>query len=175
MAGRPRKPPNTLQGHRPHRALAVVAVPSPLVEPEMPRGLLKVTQERWRLFWDEPAPVGSARVDGLVMQRYFVYWDEWERAGRAYRRARLVPGSMARVLDDGTVIGQMVINPLFAVMDKLEARMSQIEEKFGGTPLARLRMGVTLTQAVRTLDDLNRQFEEDEDERPSLDKLQVVS
>ena len=88
------------------------------------------------------------------LMRWVSYFDEWVRAMRQFRRERLVPGSM----------GQMVINPMAAYALKLEKEIAKVEEKFGLTPLDRMRLGITFGEAHRSLKDLNAELDEGDGE-----------
>lgn len=98
-------------------------------------------------------------ADLPALQRLFSLYDEHDRAWRGYRRQRLVEGSQ----------GQPVASPLFGVAMKLDAEIRALEDRFGCSPAARLRLGIHFGQAARTLEDLARDLE-----GPSeLDRIRV--
>jgi hypothetical protein len=56
-----------------------------------------------------------------------------------------------------------VLNPLLKHVAALDGEIRQLEDRFGLTPLARLRLGVTFGEAHRSLADLNRALIEEVD------------
>jgi hypothetical protein len=98
--------------------------------------------------------------DLLGLRRLFDLYDEHERALRAYRRKRLVPGSQ----------GQPVINPAGRLLRELAGEIRQLEDRYGLSPMARLKLGHQGATAALTLAELNRTLENDahEDEDPRL-------
>lgn len=126
-----------------------------------PAGLLKVTRERWGVFWESPLAAAVLATDHVGLARWIRSVDEWERAMRAFRRRRIVDGST----------GQPVLNPLAAYIVSREAAIREAEEKYGMTPLARLKLGIAVGQARLTAAELNKalQQEEQDDGDPNGD------
>jgi phage terminase small subunit len=87
--------------------------------------------------------------------------DEKERALRAYKRQRLVKGPM----------GQPVVHPMLKVANDLEDRIVRAEDRFGLSPMARLKLGITY-ETFKSLDQMNREMnydlERDEDPRKAI-------
>lgn len=65
--------------------------------------------------------------------------------------------------------GQPVVSPLQKVLVHLDGEIRQLEDRFGLTPLARLRLGIAIGDAARSLDDLNRLMEDSDDDGDSFD------
>ncbi len=152
MAGRPRKAPNAIAGHR-TKATPFALVPSTVVDieppPATPRGLLARSRGIWDRFWGcELSDHVDRGADLYRVERWIRAVDELERAWRTYRSARLVTGSM----------GQVRINTIWRVVQDCEAFVAKAEEQLGMTPLARARLGLTLGQAGNTLEELNRRM-----------------
>lgn len=124
--------------------------------PPLPGGrLLKKTKERWVAFWGSALARAIDRETDLpALHRLWTLYDERERCYRAFRKERLVPGSQ----------GQLVLNPLGRQMSALDPEIRALEDRFGLTPMARQRLGLAFATTQRTLDDLNRETEEDEDD-----------
>ena len=149
MSGPSRKP----EGERKRRSRpAPVTVlpggkPAP---PPPPAGLLAVTRDAWIGFWQSPlAQYASARMDLMTLTRLFRMYDEQERAYRALTK----PG--AKRIVDGSK-GQPRLSPLYGLIDRLEAKINHLEDRFGMSPRARQNLGIKPDADGPTLDDLNR-------------------
>ena len=70
--------------------------------------------------------------------------------------------------------GQPVLNPLGRQLSSSDAESRQLEDRFGLTPMARLRLGVQIGTAARSLDDLNRQLDHDDQDKTEDPRLQVI-
>jgi phage terminase small subunit len=129
--------------------------------PRSPYGaFLQGTKDRWSTIWTSPVGALIDRESDLPwLERFIVYYDEWLRAMKGYRKARLVRGSK----------GQPVINPLGDQALKLERELVRQAEKFGWTPLDRMRLGISFGEAVRSLDDINADLEDDDDDGDEFD------
>ena len=157
MPGPPPKPAD--QRSRVPRGRAMTMLPprgdvkQSFPTPDPPRTWLAVTKATWRTFWRSPlAPfVIEAEVD--ILERLFEMRDMQRRFRREGLKRPIVPGSQ----------GQPVTNPLFDEADRLEPLIQRLEDKFGKTPLARLKLGVAFGDAARSLDDLNRDLTADEE------------
>ena len=152
--------------NRPAEVGLVLAPPVTAELPAPPRELLADTVRAWEGFWRSPlATVVTLETDLPALERLFTLYDERCRAYRAFRRARVVEGSQ----------GQAVLNPLGRQMLAYDAEIRQLEDRFGLTPMARLRLGVQLGAAQRTLADLNRALEEEERGDEEDPRLQAVA
>jgi hypothetical protein len=157
VPGSPLKPPELRQGHRIRPALAVVSrhqaapQPAPAV-PDPPPGLLKATRVRWAAFWTSPQAAAALPSDLGGLERWIISLDEWTRAMRAFRKERIVEGSTK----------QPALNPLAAYIASREAAIRDAEEKYGMTPMARLRLGIAVGQAKLTAAELNRALAADD-------------
>lgn len=155
MSGPLPKPKERRQ--RRNKPAALVKFPTAVKAPEIPSGLLKATVELWDKFWgSELAQAVEVSTDTAVVQRLFTLYDERERAFRAYRDERMVIGSQ----------GQAVLNPMARLMSQLDVEIRQLEDRLGMNPVARLRLGITFASAQKSLRDLNRNLEIDEEEDP---------
>lgn len=119
------------------------------------KALLAVTVQAWEAFWSSPALAGLVQpADLAALHRLFVLYDDRERMERAYRAQPFTAGST----------GQMVVNPAAREIASMDPRISQLEDRFGLTPMARLKLGLTFGEAQRSLDAINREFDADDDE-----------
>lgn len=140
------------------RDVGLVAVGSPRKTPPAPhppgRKLLADTVHQWEEFWatDVAGMVKPADMPALV--RLFRMYDLRARLEKIVLKEPLVPGSQ----------GQPRMNPAAAELASLDTRILALEDRFAGSPMARLKLGVTFAEAARSLEDLNRDFDADEDE-----------
>jgi P27 family predicted phage terminase small subunit len=76
----------------------------------------------------------------------FWIYDELERLREAIElTGRVVDGSQ----------GQPRPNPLYKQVEAFQAEARQMEDRFGLSPLSRLRLGITFADAQASLDGLN--------------------
>ena len=128
--------------------------------PKPPTGLLAATRKQWAKYWESPVAEAIDRGSDMpALERLFRLYDERLRAYRGYRKERLVEGSQ----------GQPVLNPLANVIEKCDKEIRALEDRLGLNPKSRLQLGITMTEAKRTLEDMNRDLEPDWDEEDGDD------
>lgn len=133
---------------------------SPDPAPSPPADLLPTTRDLWEQFWTSAVAASVDRISDLpALHRLWSLYDERERTQRAYRRRRLMKGAS----------GQPVVSPLQKVLVHLDGEIRQLEDRFGLTPLARLRLGIAIGDAARSLDDLNRLVEDSDNDGDTFD------
>jgi P27 family predicted phage terminase small subunit len=172
MSGPPPKPDDRRQRRNERTSTkragaGLVALPGGQpVPPAAPSGLLKATREDWVEFWQSPLGSLVVSADFPAVRRLFTLYDERSRAYQGYRRERLVLGGNK----------QQALNPLLAAMGMLDKEIRALEDRFGLTPMARLRLGVALGEAAKSLDELNRSLDADDDtDEPAADpRVRVV-
>lgn len=152
----PKKPEQRRQAHNADRYTSLALAPTPIAAPDPPKGLLKATRELWDEFWtsDVARAVQPADLDGLV--RLIQYRDEWQRLMDAYRADRFVAGSTK----------QVKVNPALDSALKLEAAMKSIAADLGLSPMARMRLGIAVGQATKTIEELRAVADQGSDETP---------
>ncbi|MBA2686896.1 MAG: P27 family phage terminase small subunit [Gemmatimonadaceae bacterium] len=144
MPGPLPKPAHKAQGHREHRELQVLPAILGITAPP-PTGILKKTADRWAAFWDSPVARAADPITDLpAIARLFQAYDELERVGPAFRKARIVEGST----------GQPTLNPLAKYIATLTTEITALEDRFGLTPKSRLALGIAIGQAKASLNDL---------------------
>lgn len=140
---------------------------APDIVPAPPSGLLKATRDLWSSFWASPvAQIIDMASDREALEHWIWCVDERARAKRLYRKERLVTGSM----------GQIKVSPMAKQIADLTAQIKAAEEAFGLTPQARLRLGIAIGDATRSLSDLLADLDADDDDEPEvvdLDSLEV--
>jgi P27 family predicted phage terminase small subunit len=124
--------------------------------PAPPKHWLATTRTLWEDYWiSDVARLVESGSDSTALTRLFTLYDERERAYRAFRKERLVEGST----------GQRVINPLWKAAAIMDAEIRALEDRFGVTPSARLKLGIQFGEMAKNLEDLNAQLNQDEGER----------
>lgn len=156
-------------GHRLRRnirpALVVSRSAALAPVPRAPRGLLRETGRLWDTYWLSPVgQLADRETDVPAIRRLFSLYDERERAYRSYKRRRIVKGSE----------GQPVLNPAWKQVPVMDAEIRQLEDRFGLTPQSRLRLGVTFGAAARSLEDMNRDLNRDEDDYGEDPRLAIT-
>lgn len=126
--------------------------------PEPPDGLLPETVDDWGSYWSsDVAQAIEPDSDMPAVRRLFQLYDDHERARRAYVSQPIVEGSQ----------GQPVLNPMGRVRESLQKEIRMLEDRLGMNPQARLKLGIQLTEATKSLNqimsDLNPYPEDDDD------------
>ena len=145
------KPPARRQG-RHRNDMGAVDSQGTFHPPDAPAGLLLALRGEWERLWASPLASTFTTSDVPALVRLFTLRDEAIRHQRAARRTPTVKGSQ----------GQDVLNPVLRQRDALLAEIRQLEDRFGLSPRSRLQLGITLSEAHRSLDDLNRSYVERE-------------
>lgn len=134
---------------------------APAELPACPKGsngkpMLKATRDAWVAFWDsDVARLVDTRSDLPSLHRLFRLYDERQKIdNHVARHGRLTTGST----------GQTTLDPLYKEQSSVDARITALEDRFGLTPLARLKLGVTFGQAAESLDRMNQDFGQDPDD-----------
>lgn len=96
--------------------------------------------EGWHEFWSSPLadPKVLKPTDVPALRRLFELRHQLELARERFDAEPEVAGSM----------GQPVLSPWAAEIHRLESVISKLEDRFGLTPLARLRLGVSFEEGV---------------------------
>lgn len=162
----PRKPAEQRQGRGTSDVGALSAVP-PLAIPDPPhphdRELLPSTVAAWEAFWLSELAGLVKPVDLPPLGRLFHMYDLRERMERAYLAEPFVTGST----------GQIVSHPAAKEIASLDARIDKLEPRFGLTPKGRLELGIAFGAMSRTLEELNRDFD-DEGQDEADPRLRVI-
>jgi P27 family predicted phage terminase small subunit len=136
--------------------LGIVKAPVEAVPPiPHPRGgqLLAETAAAWATFWGSELAGLVTEADLPALVRLFRSYDLRERFARIVTRSPMVAGSK----------GQPRVNPAAGELASLDGRISALEDRFGLTPLARFRLGLTFGAAARSIEKLNEGFDDDDD------------
>ena len=121
--------------------------------PQLAGRTLKSTKIWWEEFWtSDLSSAIDIKSDLPVIQRLASLMDERERIYKQAKKERLVTGSQ----------GQVVLNPLYHALLKIDAEIRNLEDRIGLNPKARGQLGISIGQAKKTLDDLNSELELEE-------------
>ena len=102
--------------------------------------LLKPVRDSWEAFWQTPELAGLVKpADRAALDRLFRNYDLRERLERIFRKQPFVTGST----------GQDVINPAAKEIGSLDGRIIALEDRFGITPMARLKLGIAFGDAAQ--------------------------
>ena len=137
--------------------------------PPAPEGVLAVTRKAWESFWrSSQAKYVSPHTDLMPLIRLFRLYDEQERAYR-----QLTKKGAMRVVEGSK--GQPRLSPLYGLLDRLDAKITAIEDRFGLSPRARQNLGMKPDADGPTLDDLNEGLgepDEAEGDQPAVDDVE---
>ena len=113
---------------------------------------LKNTKLWWDAFWSSDlATAIDTKSDQSAVYRLATLIDERERIYKTAKKDRLVTGSK----------GQVVLNPLYSALLKIDAEIRQLEDRLGMNPKARVSLGIQIGQMKKSLADLNASLEEE--------------
>jgi P27 family predicted phage terminase small subunit len=117
--------------------------------PEASVGWRPGTVERWDFFWESKLASNVEPSDEGALRRLFRLYDEIDRMWDAIEETgRVVEGSQ----------GQPRPNPLFKQVETFQAEARQLEDRFGLSPMSRLKLGVTFADAHMSLSALNERL-----------------
>lgn len=143
--GVPPKPADRRQ-RRNTPALGLAETPSRLATPDPPAGLSDETLATWESYWSSPVAGAVVESDLPALHRLFGYRDAWTRTAQDLADLEATDG----IIVIGST-GQPVLHPLTKLLGSIEANMRPLEDRFGLTPLARLRLGITVAEAESSL------------------------
>jgi P27 family predicted phage terminase small subunit len=138
-------------GKRQNRVTSDVVVPlrQGVVVPDPDERWRSETVERWGEFWVSPLASSVEVSDHGALRRLFWLYDELVRLVEAVEATgRVVEGSQ----------GQMRPNPLYGQIEKFQAEARQMEDRFGLSPMSRLKLGITFADAHASLSALNERL-----------------
>ena len=161
-----RKKPNGRQDNRAARSNVLALRPDDqiITVPQAPTGLLKATKERWEAFFNSDLAKAVEEVDLAALERLFRYYDQWARYEAIVRKKPTTEGSK----------GQVRANPLAQRMKDIEATITRLEDAFGITPLARMKLGIAVGTARLTAAEINRMAQENDGDRDGHEEEDVA-
>lgn len=161
MGSRGPQPKPAGKRQRRNRQPSLAVVPAHDI-PKSPKRLLKVTRERWVVFWESDLANITNVVHMPAIERLFVRYDERERAFRLVQKhGRLGKGSQ----------GQIVQHPMLKYIEDCDKAILALEDRFGLSHRAMLQLGNSFADYMRAVDKQNRDLTADDDEDPRLQAL----
>lgn len=159
----PRRKPASARQNRETKDIGLARIHARLVPPppHPAKGkLLAQTVKDWDTFWASDVAGTVIDADLVALRRLFQMYDARERAVRAWLAAPFTLGSTK----------QLQNHPAASVVASMDTRITKLEDRFGITPLGRLKLGIVLGAAAKSLEDMNRDFsDEDDDDESSID------
>lgn len=154
----PRRKPATARQNRETRDIGLVRRANGTV-PDCPKvngkAMLPAVVAAWSMFWSSDVAGLVVDADRLALERLFGMYDLRERMMRTYLVEPFSSGST----------GQLKIHPAGAEVASLDARILQLEDRFGITPAGRLKLGIVLGAAAKSLEEMNATFNEDTEQQ----------
>jgi hypothetical protein len=133
MTGKRQKHPGSLafkRGGR-YRALQPMALPGERPVPDCPERATGEAREAWERLWESPLSSAIADTDLPALYRWLWWYDQW-----------IVSTKRLAILPAHSEGAKRQLRHL-----KLcEASLQRLEEAFGMTPLARMRLGITFSE-----------------------------
>mgnify|MGYP006277068439 CR=1 FL=1 len=164
----PRLPkPRELRQNSERRDAGVIPLHPGREAPEPPAGLTAQSVRDWDDFWASPvSQLVTPGSDMPALRRLFQLRDERERMWS-------VVTSGDRVVEGST--GQIRPHPLYDKVGAIDAEVRQLEDRLGLNPQARLKLGVQLGEASRSLADINAALASDPAADEMADLLQSLA
>lgn len=145
----PGPPPNpNSESTRRRGRLQVLAPPDPTIRPDPPATLTPVAIAAWDAFWQSPMARFVIPTDLPALRRLFRLYDQ--------REAFLDQG-----LEDPMAEGsqhQPSLSPYLREVDTLDGKILTLEDRFGMSPLSRLKLQVIVGDASRSLAETNKRL-----------------
>lgn len=167
MGNRRQKPASALQGRgSQYKGTSAVTLTPDAARrvPTPPKGLTRDAVAVWRSFWR--SPLGGAvdyAGDGPALRRWITLRSERERL-----LAKFYGEDADETLTVRGSLGQVAINPLLKLEERLSREILQYEDRFGMTPLGRMRLGIAIGQAAESLDGLRKRLTAPPPKRPDV-------
>ncbi len=148
------KPPSERLRRNKRNDVGLISADSLISElPDLPTRLggvrpLKATKEAWERLRNSPHIVSLIQTESdlTALLRYATVLDERERALRAFQAERYIE------LDDGRVI----INPAHKIWTGADKELRALEDRFGGSLIARMRLGIEWADASKKVSEVKR-------------------
>jgi P27 family predicted phage terminase small subunit len=119
------------------------------LDPEPPEAISAELAAEWRALWAADLATEYVESDVPALRRMFILRDRVEKFDD-------------EALEDGAVVrgstGQKTIHPLLKEADALRSQILALEDRFGLSPMARLKLNISLGDAHASLDAMNKRI-----------------
>jgi len=143
MAGKRQKPPDALAFRRAGRYRPLVIAEGERPVPPCPEGVVTKARDAWNHLWRSPLRQAYAESDLPALHRWVWWYDQWLRTAEQITQTGPTR-SGAR--------GDVVLRPSVRFLKACEEALQSLEEAFGMTPLARMRLGITCSEGQSTVE-----------------------
>ena len=116
--------------------------------PAAPKPFSKELKAEWRALWASQLAATYTESDVPALRRLFEL-----RHRVAEFEAEIFDGDGTALTTGST--GQTTLHPLLRQADTYRAQILALEDRFGLSPQSRLKLGIALGEAHRSLDDMN--------------------
>lgn len=144
---RAKKPPGQAVDTRNGARLSLVASASPAVPgvPKAPLGLGLDELRQWDAFWASPQAQLLLETEHIIVTRYVDALQRYRHATELGDANPVTQGSQ----------GQDVESPYYSIAEKALKTAERCEAQLGIGPMARMKLGVQVGEASRSLAELN--------------------
>ena len=147
-----RKPAEKRQG-RSTKDLGILTI-APGQIPKPPTGIGKIARDAWNAYWGDVVAGAVREADGPLVLRWIQNLNRYQLLIAQADAEPIVAGST----------GQKRANPVYDLAFKLESSIKADEAQLGIGPLNRLKLGLAIGEASRSLADLNMEGDDDGDD-----------
>lgn len=142
----PGKPPNPNSARSKRRGLVqVLPAPMVVVRREPPAGLSASAGAAWDTYWQSPMARFVIDSDLPALRRLFELYDQ---------RAEFLDEGLREPLVEGSQ-HQPKISPYLREADVIDEKILALEDRFGMSPLSRLKLQVIVGDASRSIAETN--------------------
>lgn len=151
----PRKALPKGQTTDPRNGAPLILFSPPEEAPPVPEGIATgYAINAWAAFWRSPVSAVVTEADHPALRRWIELVDLREQMLGVAREEPMVSGST----------GQKRAHPFWGEVRSLESDISKLEAQFGMTPASRMKLGVSLGQARKSLAEMNAEIMKANDE-----------
>ena len=129
-------------------------VTAPVKLPAPPAKICKAAKDAWNAYWGDVVAGSVREADAPLVLRWISNHDRYNKLIAQADAEPIVAGST----------GQKRANPIYDLAFKLEASIKADEQQLGIGPLNRLKLGMAIGEASRSLADLETEGDNGEDD-----------
>jgi len=152
----PIRKPAAKRQNRVTRDMGLVSAPGKLPAP--PAKLCKAAKDAWNAYWTDIVSGSVREADAPLVLRWIQNLNRYNVLIAQADADPIVAGST----------GQKRANPIYDLALKLESSIKVDEQQLGIGPLNRLKLGMAIGEASRSLADLETEGSENDEDDPRL-------